>query len=163
MKSAKMAISAIAEMTTRPMNAPRFSRKAAQNAASGVGWARTSAASSLDRAGTATLAAMTDPRIDRAIDQVDDKVDADHHRRNQHHAALQGWVVAPADRFDQPMANPGPGKDRLGQHRAGEQARHHQADDGDDRQQGVAQRMHADDPKRRQALGAVSYTHLRAH
>jgi len=37
MKSAKMAISTIVEMTTRPTTAPRFSRKAAQNAAIGVG------------------------------------------------------------------------------------------------------------------------------
>ena len=64
--------------TARPKTAPRFSRNAAQNDASGEGCARTAAASSpIGRLSAATSAAMADPRIDDAIDEIDDQIDAD--------------------------------------------------------------------------------------
>ena len=54
-------------------------------------------------------------------------------------------IVAAADRLDQPLADAGPGEDRLGQDRAGEQHADLQADHRDDRDQRVAQRVDADD------------------
>src|ERR1700735_2328794 len=89
--------------TARPKTAPLFSRKAAQKDASGEGWARTAAASSPIEACSATAsAAMAYPRIDHAVDEIDDQMDENDHGRNQHDAALQRRIVAPADRFDQP-------------------------------------------------------------
>ena len=52
------------------------------------------------------------------------------------------------------MADARPGEDGLGQHRPGHQAGNREADHGHDRQQRVAQRMHPDDPARREPLGA---------
>src|ERR1700733_14652714 len=86
--------------TARPKTAPRFSRNAAQNDASGEGWARTAAASSPIVAAIAVAsAAMANPRIDDAVDEVDDQVDADDDGRDQHDAPLQRGIVAPADRI----------------------------------------------------------------
>ena len=64
---------------------------------------------------------------------------------DQHDAALQGRIVAAADRLDQPLADARPGEDRLGQNGTGEQVADLQADDGDHRDQRIAQRMDADD------------------
>src|SRR5271167_4288467 len=105
--------------TARPKTAPRFSRKAAQNDASGEGWARTAAASSpIGALSAAASAAMTDPRIDHAVDEIDQQIDADDDGRDQHHPALERRIVAPADRIDEPVADARPGEDGLRQHLA---------------------------------------------
>src|SRR5271163_28226 len=122
--------------TASPKTAPRFSRKAAQNDASGEGWARTAAASSaIGVSSAATSAAMANPRIDDAVDEIDDQIDADDDRRDQHDPALQSRIVAPADRIDEPMADARPREDRLRQHRPGHQARNREADHRHHRQQ----------------------------
>ena len=89
-----------------------------------------------------------------AVEQVDDEVDDDDDRRDQQDAALQRRIVAPADRLDQPFADAGPGEDRLGEHGARHQRADLQADDRDDGDERVAQRVHADDAEAAQALGA---------
>src|SRR5271155_2405310 len=134
MKSAPSATSMTTPTTVRPNTAPRFSRNVAQNPASGVGWARMRTLSSAGRA-SATSAAMAYPRVDRAVEQIDDQVHRDDGGRNQQHAALERGIVPPADRLDQPFADARPGKYRLGEHRAGHQSGNGEPDHGHDRQQ----------------------------
>src|SRR5580704_6859053 len=115
--------------TARPNTAPLFSRNAAQNDASGEGCARTAAASSpIVVARAAKSAGMTDPGINHAIDEIDDQVDENDHGGDEQNAALQRRIVAAADGIDEPMADPRPGEDRLGEHGAGHQARNREAD-----------------------------------
>ena len=74
---------------TRPRTTP------AARAARG----RPSASSAIGGSSGAASAAMPDPRIDDAIDEVDDEVHADDDGRDQHHPALQRRIIAPADRI----------------------------------------------------------------
>src|SRR5580692_12018200 len=131
--SAKIAVKTISERMTRPATAPLFSRKEAQNSAKLEG-----CAAELKGAARVTSAAMTDPWVDGAIEHVDEKVDDDHYRRDQHDAALQGGIIAARDRIDQPMADARPGEDIFGEHRASHQAADLEADDRDHRDQRVA-------------------------
>src|SRR5580698_6011548 len=97
--------------TVRPITAPRFSRNAAQNDASGEGCARTVAASSpIVLASAATSAAMANPGIDDPIDEIDDQIDQDDDGGDEQNAALERWIIAPANRIDEPMADPWPGE-----------------------------------------------------
>src|SRR5580704_14282803 len=130
--------------TVRPMTAPRFSR----NAASGEGCARTAAASSpIDLVSAAMSAAMAYPGIDDAIDEIDDQIDQHDDGGDQQNAALQRGIIAPADGIDDPMADPRPGEDRLGEHGPGHQAGNREADHRHHWQKRVAQRVNADDPR----------------
>src|ERR1700722_18432496 len=141
--------------TASPITAPRFSRNAAQNDASGEGCARTAAASSpIGLVSAATSAAMADPGIDDSVDEIDDQIDQDDDGGDEQNAALQRWIIAPANGVDEPMADPRPGEDRLRQHRPSHQAGNREADDRHHRQEGVAQGVNADDPGGRQPLGA---------
>jgi hypothetical protein len=97
---------------------------------------------------------VANPRIDDPIDEIDDQVDADDDGRDQQDAPLQRWIIAPADRIDEPIADARPGEDGLRQHRAGHQAGNREADHRHHRQQGVAQGVHPDDAATRQPLGA---------
>src|SRR5271156_6244648 len=105
--------------TARPNTAPRFSRKAAQNDANGEGCARTAAASSpIGVVSAATSAAMADPGIDDSIDEIDNQIDQDDDGRDEQNAPRQRRITAPADRIDEPMADPWPRENRFGEHRA---------------------------------------------
>src|SRR3984957_6603002 len=153
-KSAVSARRTITAKTARPNNAPRFSRNAAQNDASGEGCARTAAASSPTGPVSATSAAMADPGIDDSIDEIDDQIDEDDDGGDEQNAALKRWIVAPANGIDEPMADAWPGEDRLCQHGARHQARDRKADHRHHRQKRVAQGVNADDPAGRQPFGA---------
>src|ERR1700689_842628 len=84
--------------TARPNTAPRFSRNAAQNDASGDGCARTAAASSpIGLVSAATSAAMADPGIDDSVDEIDDQIDEDDDSGDQQNTPLQRRIIAPAD------------------------------------------------------------------
>src|SRR4051794_13320796 len=102
--------------TARPMTAPRFSRKERQKERSGPGglcgrWTAD---------GKVTSTGMADPRIDEAIGEIDEQVDHDDDARDQHDAALEGRIIAPVDRFDEPFADARPGEDRFGEDGAGQ-------------------------------------------
>src|ERR1700722_9950361 len=141
--------------TASPITAPRFSRNAAQNDARGEGCSRTAAASSpIGVVIAATSAAMADPWIDDAIDEIDNQIDEDDDGRDEQNAALERWIIAPADRIDQPMADPRPGEDRFRQHGAGHQTGNREANHGHHRQERIAQSVNADDTCRREPLGA---------
>src|ERR1700735_661844 len=134
--------------TARPMTAPRFSRTAGQNDASGEGCARTAAASSpIDLVSAATSAAMAYPGIDDAIDEIDEQIDQHDDGGDQQNAALKRRIITPANGIDEPMADPRPGEDRLGEHGPGHQAGNREADHRHHWQKRVAQRVNADDPR----------------
>ena len=97
---------------------------------------------------------MPNARVDHAVEHVDDQVDRDDDRRDQQDAALHDRIVARLHAVNQPVADAGPGKDRLGQDRARQQQADLQPDDRDHRNQRVAQRVHDDHAPARQALGA---------
>src|SRR5690242_13619255 len=93
---AKIAIKMTIDTTVRPRTAPLFSRKERQNARSRPGGFCGRAA--VD--GNVTSTGMADPRIDETVSEIDDQVDHDDDARDEHDAALEGWIVTPADRFD---------------------------------------------------------------
>ena len=84
-----------------------------------------------------------------AVGDVDEQVDEDEDERDEEDPALQHRVVASLDRLDEPGADPGPGEDGLGQHRAGEQQPRLKADDRRDRQHRVAENVPRVDGARR--------------
>src|SRR6204780_3630406 len=144
----------IAKMA-RPMTAPRFSRNAPQNDASGDGCARTAAASSpIGLVSAATSAAMADPGIDDSVDEIDDQIDEDDDSGDQQNTPLQRRIIAPADGIDESVADPWPGEDRLRQHRPCHQTGNREADDRHHRKKRIAQGVNADDAGRGQPLGA---------
>src|SRR6185312_3197216 len=80
----------------------------------------------------ATVAsAMADPRIDDAIEEVDDEVDADHQCGDEQDAALHYRVVARLHAVYQPVADARPRENRLGEDRARQQQPDLQPDHGD--------------------------------
>ena len=94
------------------------------------------------------------PRVDHGIDHVDQEIDRDDDGGQQHHHVLDHDQVALGDRLEGQPAQAGQGEDVLDHHRAGHQEAELQADDGGDRDQGVAQHVAAQHPALRQALGA---------
>src|SRR6188472_2854426 len=79
---AKTATKQMAPTTINPITAPRFSRKECQNSASGLGGAGRALAS-------ATSAGMADPRIDEAVEHVDQKVEDYDEAGDQENTALE--------------------------------------------------------------------------
>src|SRR5882724_5392427 len=150
MTSARIASSTMMSTTARPISAPRFSMNASQNARSSRGGAPAVPATAAS-AGSCASATMADARIDDAVKHVDDQVDENDERGDQHHAALQGRIVASRDALDQPFSDAGPGEDGLGEHRARDERAYRKADHGHDRNHRVAQRVQADHAPRGQA------------
>src|SRR5262245_26291099 len=95
------------DTTTSPTTAPRFSRNDRQKARRGPGGAAVGASA-------IASTAMANPRIDQAVEKIDHQIDDNDDARDQHDAALEGGIVAPPDRFDQPLPDAGPGEDRFG-------------------------------------------------
>src|SRR4051794_12634574 len=102
--------------TASPSKAPRLCEYDDQNSRHCVG---STAGGRLSIAGATS--AMSDARIDDAIQGVDDQVDGDDDRRDQQDAALHDGIVARLHAMDQPVADTRPREDGLGQDRAGQQ------------------------------------------
>jgi hypothetical protein len=94
------------------------------------------------------------PWIDPAVRQVGGQVDGDVAHGDDQHAALDQRVVAGLDAEQCEASEAGPGEDGLGDDGAGEQRPGLQAEDGDHRQRGVAQRVHQQHAALRGPLGA---------
>ncbi len=75
------------------------------------------------------------------VGQIDDQVHGHDDDGDEHHEVLHHRIVAPADRLDQEAGDAGDVEDRFGDDQAAEQERGLDADGGDDRQHGVAQRV----------------------
>src|SRR5438105_809206 len=129
--SAKSARSTSSTTSARPINAPRLCAYDRQNSARRPGGAP------VPTAGVAS-SGMTYPRIDHAVEHVDDEIDADDDRRDQQNAALDNRIIARLDAVDQPIADARPGENRFGEDRARQQQTDLEADDGDDRDQRIA-------------------------
>src|SRR5437764_792702 len=124
-QSAKMATRTIRLTTASPNTAPRFSRNECHRALTGEGGA-------VRKAGSTASVGMADARVDEAVERVNEEIGEDDEARDQHDAALERGIVAPADRLDEPVAHPRPREDGFGQHRAGKQGRALEADGSDD-------------------------------
>src|SRR5499433_1185824 len=130
-------------------------RPAARDSSAVVGRARS--AESARRTSAMSLPPglpVGDPRIDDGVEHVDHQVDQDDRHREHGDGALGQRVVAGADRVDQHLAEPGPGEDGLGGHGSVERDRHEDADDRQQRDHHVAERVLVDDQALVLALGA---------
>ena len=91
-------------------------------------------------------------RVDEAVEEVDEQVHRDHDDGDQQRRVLDQRVVARADRLQQDVADAGEAVDRLDDRAAGDQRADLEADDRDDRDEGVTERVPVDHAPRRQAL-----------
>ena len=87
------------------------------------------------------ISAPPEPRIDHRIGEVDQEGDEDHRGDQQHHHALDHDQVALADRLEHQPPEAGQEEHVLDDDGAGEQERELQPDDGQHRDQRVAQRV----------------------
>src|SRR6185503_11030657 len=133
-----------ATTTASPTSAPRLCAYARHSSRHAPGGARSATG--------VTSSGMPDARVHHAIEEVDDEVDGDDDGRDEQDAALHDGVVARLHAVDQPVADARPGEDRLGQDRAGQKQADLQADDRDDWDERVAQRVHDHHARERQAL-----------
>src|SRR6185503_16743242 len=111
MTSAPSASASSTPTRVRPMIAPRFWANARQNSRHRDGGAVSVAAIA---AIVGAASAMANPRVDDAVQHVDDQVHRNDDRRDEQNAALHHRIVARLDAMNEPVANARPGKDRLG-------------------------------------------------
>ena len=100
------------------------------------------------------LSCGAQPRIEDLVEQVAEQVDADEDRAHQHRAAEHRVHVAVEQRAGDVEAEPRPGEDGFGQHRAFEQRGIAEADDRDQRHHDVGEGMQPHRAPERTALDA---------
>ena len=115
---------------------------------------RPAIASDDDRRRRRRIIIEADPRIEQPVGQIGEQVHQHVGDGDEQDAALHQRVVAEADRLDQQPADAGPREDRLGDDRAGQHRAELQADDRDDRNQAVAERVAHDGAQPRQPARA---------
>src|SRR5215469_5134002 len=99
-------------------------------------------------AAASTLAAGTDmanPWVERTVEQIGEQVGEDYGDAEDEHDALDDRDVAVADRLQQLMADAGHGEDLLDDHRRADQGREIEADDREQSDEGIAQRVAGED------------------
>ena len=96
---------------------------------------------------------MANPWIDKAIDQVHHQIDEDKGSGEDEQHPLHHRNIALTNRGNQQPPHARPGENRLGDYRAAEHIAKAQADYGDNRQEGIAQRVADQDHQLRYALG----------
>src|SRR5690606_28409572 len=117
---AQSAISTSATKAQRPITAPRLRLKCRQKSRSTSRVAER-AERSIVAVTLSVMPVLADPsmvpdaRVDEAVEKVDDQVDDHDHARDQQQPALHSRIVAAEDGIDHPLADSGPGEDRLGQ------------------------------------------------
>src|SRR5207245_1062364 len=87
------------------------------------------------------LTAIADPRIENAVEHVDQQIAEDHDHGDEHDEVLHDRIVTPENRLNQEARDPRQVEDGLGDHEAADEKRELDADDGDDRQQGGLERV----------------------
>src|SRR6266566_4219715 len=135
--------------TTPPISASRFRRNALQNP--------------LTRSPAAPARGHTDPRIDQAVREIGDQVGDEREGGDDDEVTHDDRVVALEDRLDHELPHAGNGEDRLDDHAAADEAGEREAEDRDDREQRVAERVLADHHALRKALGAGGLNVVLAH
>src|ERR1700738_4322945 len=85
--------------------------------------------------------AETYARVDKAVHEIDGEVDEDVDHAHEEHEALDGPRVLRHHRRDRVVADAGPREDRLHHHVAGHEEAEDHADQGDDRDHAVPERV----------------------
>src|SRR5262245_4452484 len=144
-QGAPIAVIASSATMTRPTRASRLRnsrlraspRKLAATVRSGSDAASaTVAMRAVDR-----LSLARDAGIEGAVREIHDQVHEDERHGKEQHRALQQDVVAREDRLDHEPAKPRPCEDRLGQHGAAHELPRLEAEQRQDRDQRVAERV----------------------
>src|SRR5262249_10910674 len=106
-------------------------------------------------AGTVAIRAslVPDPRVKPRVSQVDEEIQRDQSRRDEHDVGLHHRIVAVEDRLHREPAHAGQREDLLDDERPGQQDAELAADDRDHRDQRVLERVLVDDDASGQALG----------
>src|SRR5216684_1256525 len=110
-------------------------------------------------------------RVDGVVEQVDDQVDDDEEKGDQHEIGRHDGNIGKADRLDDEDAHAGPLKDGLGDDGEGDDRAELQPGDGDHRNQRVLERMaeidgavgEAAGARELDVVGAQDLEHLGAH
>ncbi|KAI1690666.1 hypothetical protein DdX_22345 [Ditylenchus destructor] len=133
---------------TLPAMAGRLRRK--RRTAS---WKRLRPFTSLSEATGATASVMANPRIEQAVENIDQQIEHDDEDGDQHDRAHDERIVA-VDRAEHEVTpDAGNGEDRLDHRGAGEQCRRAGCEIGDDGQHGAAHGVRDDHRFRRQTIG----------
>src|ERR1035441_7457042 len=102
----------------------------------------------------ATFVSSADAGVGDGVGDVGEQVDGDVGEADGEDASLDQGVVAVGYGGERQAADAGPGEDRLGDDGAGEQAAKLQADDGENRNESVGERVAVDDGAFGEPLGA---------
>src|SRR6059036_3834486 len=94
---------------------------------------------------SAGLTAIAHARVEDAVQHIHEQVGEDHDDRDEHDEVLDDGIVAPEDRLDQEPRDAGQVEDGLRDHESADEKRELDADDGDDREQGILERVAPDD------------------
>src|SRR5208337_564505 len=100
------------------------------------------------------VSSLADARVEGGVDEVGEEVDGDIGEADGEQASLDEGVVAVADGADGEASDAGPGEDGFGDDGTGEEGSELESEDGDDRDEGVAQSMAIDYAALGESLGA---------
>src|SRR6266571_6506483 len=139
--SAKIAVTIIARITAPPAAPSGFFRAKRARTVHVPARGRAPAGTTI----SAGLTAIADPRVEDAVQHVHEQVGEDHDDGDEHDEVLDDGIVAPEDRLDQEPRDAGQVEDGLRDDEAADEKRELDADDGDDREQGVLERVTPDD------------------
>src|SRR5216684_1285447 len=103
---------------------------------------------------TGAGSAISDPRIDPAIEEIHEQVAQDEADGDEQDHPLHQRVVPREDRVHHEAAHPRQGEDILGDHRPSDQGAELETQHGDDGDEGILQDVAADDAPFREPLGS---------
>src|SRR5438445_10972518 len=147
--SAKIAVTSIARINTPPAAPSGFFRAKRAIAVHVPARGRAPA----ETATSTRLTAIADPRIENAVEHVDQQIGEDHDDGDEHDEVLHDRIITPENRLHQEARDPRQIEDGLGDHEAADEKRELDADDGDDREQRVLERVTPDDDASGLSLG----------
>src|SRR5690242_5295698 len=87
------------------------------------------------------LVGVFDPRIEGSVEHVDDEIDRHDDDRDKHHEVLNHRIIPPAHRLDEKARDARNIEDGLGDNEPAEEKGRLDADDSDDREHRVLQRV----------------------
>src|SRR5215475_7852494 len=106
------------------------------------------------RRATGTSSAVADAGVEVSIGDVGEEIDQHEGGGDDEQRALHHGIVAREDALDDQPSHSGQREDRLGEHGAAQVVAELEAEDGENRDHGVAEGMPIDDEPIRDALGA---------
>src|SRR5215471_4534598 len=129
-RSAKIAVITITSISAPPAAPSGFLRTKRATTVQAADRGRAPAGTAI----AAGLTAIADPRVEDAVQHVDDQVRENHDDRGEHDEVLDHRIVTPEDRLHQEACDPRQVEDGLGHHEPADEKCELDADDGDDRQ-----------------------------